>query len=345
LNFRKNFLLLPVIFIITVAFVAITLSGCTGRNSSIQSIEEPASAETQVSPDAFKINIGSLKGPTSIGMIKLHEEKPSLGENIVSNYEIVANPDIMISKMLSGEIDIAALPTNVAVKLYNKGLDYKLTAIIGYGVLYILKQDIEIATWQDLKNKKINVISKGSTPDIILRFLMEKNNLKSGSDVELDYSLEQTELSQLLIANKINIAILPEPFVTMILEKNDAVGIVFDIEKEWKKVTGDQPLPMSCLVVNTKLIGNNRDAVDTFLNQYRQSINWVNNNPDEASSLIEKFKIGMDAKTAKMAIPRCNIRFADSGTAKESIQNYIKILFEFSPEDVGGKIPDENFYY
>ena len=132
-------------------------------------------------------------------------------------------------------------------KLYNKGLGYKLAAIIGYGVLYILKQDVELTTWEDFKNKKINVISKGSTPDVLLRFLMEKNNLKTGTDVELDYSLEQVELSQLTIAGKTNIVILPEPFVTMVLRKNDKVSIAFNIELNGKKLLNNQPLPMSVL--------------------------------------------------------------------------------------------------
>jgi NitT/TauT family transport system substrate-binding protein len=342
--FKKYSSILLAIIIIIASFIAL-FSGCSGKNLPVTSIEEIPTVETQVTLSAITVNIGSLKGPTSIGMIKLHEEKPSLGKNVTSNYEIVASPDIMISKLLSGEIDIAALPTNVAVKLYNKGLDYKLAAITGYGVLYILKQDVELAAWEDLKNKKINVISKGSTPDVILRYLMEKNNLKPGTDVELDYSLEQVELSQLMIAGKTNIAILPEPFVTMVLMKNDNVSIAFNIEEEWKKVVNNQPLPMSCLVVSSKLSENNHDTVDVFLNQYRQSIDWANNNPDEASLLIEKFKIGMDARTAREAIPRCNIKFTDSDAAKESVQNYIKILLEFSPEDVGGKIPDENFYY
>ena len=343
--FKKNSFTLLTIIIIIASFIVL-FSGCSGKNLLVTAAEEISTVETQpVILNSIEVNIGSLNGPTSIGMIKLHEEKPSLGKNVTSNYEIVPSPDIMISKLLSGEIDIAALPTNVAVKLYNKGLDYKLVAIIGYGVLYILKQNVELVTWEDLKNKKINVISKGSTPDVILRYLMEKNNLKPGTNVDLDYSIEQVELSQLMIAGKTSIAILPEPFVTMILEKNDMVSIAFDIEKEWKKVANNQSLPMSCLVVNSKFLEDNHDTVDNFLNQYKQSIDWVNNNPGQASLLVEKLKIGMDARTAKEAIPRCNIKFTDSDTAKENIQNYIKILLEFSPEDVGGKIPDENFYY
>jgi NitT/TauT family transport system substrate-binding protein len=155
-------------------------------------------------------------------MIKMHEEKPQLSDKITANYIIVPNPEIMVSKLLSGEIDIATLPTNVAAKLYNKGLGYNLAAVTGYGVLYILDNTGELKDWSSLKGKKINVISKGSTPDVALRFLLNKNNIDAGNDVVLDYTLEQVELSQMMIANKAEIAILPEPFVTMVLSKKTA---------------------------------------------------------------------------------------------------------------------------
>lgn len=306
------------------------------------------SGERQESLDTnalVNVKIASLKGPTSIGMLKLHKENPSLGNNIISTYEIAASPEIMVSKILSNEVQIAALPTNVAVKLYNKGSGYRIAAITGYGVLYILQQNTDITDWIDLKNKKINVISKGSTPDIALRYLLGKNGLDPLADVTLDYTLEQVELSQLMIAGKADIAILPEPFVTMITKKNPNVTIAFDVEQEWKKAGNGDPMPMSCVVVNSEFADKNREVVEEFLKQYELSTLWANNNIPEASLLVEEFKIGMDAATAKEAIPRCNIRFTTLGQSKEIIKNYINTILGFSPEDVGGKMPDENFYF
>jgi NitT/TauT family transport system substrate-binding protein len=360
--FKKYIVIIPVLII----SVVLLLSGCSygidfdnlEQNTATNDIEASTSTESFNNTgesssngtaaekiENIKVNIGSLKGPTSIGMIKMHEEKPQLSDKITANYIIVPNPELMVSKLLSGEIDIATLPTNVAAKLYNKGLDYRLAAVTGYGVLYILDNTGKLKDWSSLKGKKINVISKGSTPDVALRFLLNKNNIDAGNDVVLDYTLEQVELSQMMIANKAEIAILPEPFVTMVLSKNSQVKIALDIEKEWKKVQNGNPMPMSCIVVKSALIDNNKEEIGNFLNLYRESIEWVNSNIEQAALLVEKKEIGMDAKTAQSAIPRCNIKFTEISLAQGIVQDYLNTILDFSPEDVGGKIPDENFYY
>ena len=333
---RLTFIAAIVVFII---IFLLTSSACHDKESiSATTIPEDSGA-------LLNIKIASLNGPTSIGMIKLHLEKPSLGEEVITDYEIVPSPDIMISKLLAGDMDIAILPTNIAVKLYNKGIDYKLGAIVGYGVLYIVCQNFEIDSWEDFKGKKINITSRGSTPDVILRYLLKENGIEPETDIEFDYSVEQVELSQLLISGITELAILPEPFVTMVLNDNDNVKIAFDIEEEWKKLQNGLPLPMSCVVLSSDLTDNQPDIVNTFLEKYEESIEWVNENPIKASELVEKYKIGMDAKTAVEAIPRCHIKFSGSQQSKNSVNNYIQTILDFSPEDVGGKMPDENFYY
>jgi NitT/TauT family transport system substrate-binding protein len=331
----------------------VSSAGSDSENSkeSAAKIQTDLTANTGEGSESGKIEptvnvkIASLKGPTSIGMLKLHKEKPSLGNNVISSYEIVPNPEVMVSKILSGEIQIAALPTNVAAKLYNKGSGYRIAAITGYGVLYLLQQTSDIGAWEDLRGKRINVISKGSTPDIALRYLLEKNGLDPLTDVNLDYTLEQVELSQLMIAGKADLAILPEPFVTMITKKNSKVTIAFDIEQQWKKAGNGDPMPMSCVVVEGDFADAHRDIVDGFLKQYQLSTIWAAGNIEDSSLLVEEFKIGMDAATAKEAIPRCNIRFTTLDDSREIIKNYINTILGFSPEDVGGKMPDENFYY
>jgi NitT/TauT family transport system substrate-binding protein len=336
------------------SYTSTALSGSVKEANTGSAAESPATkitidtGERQESLDtnaSVSVKIASLKGPTSIGMLKLHKENPTLGNNVSSSYEIVPNPEVMVSKILSNEVQIAAMPTNVAVRLYNKGSGYRIAAITGYGVLYLLAQNSGIRTWDDLKGKKINVISKGSTPDIALRYLLEKNGLRLMTDVTLDYTLEQVELSQLMIAGKADIAILPEPFVTMIIKKNPKVTIAFDIEQQWEKAGNGEPMPMSCVVVDGDFADEHREIVDEFLKQYQLSTIWASENVEDASLLVEEFKIGMDAATAKEAIPRCNIRFTTLDNSIEIIKNYISTILEFSPEDVGGKMPDENFYY
>lgn len=360
---KNNVKIIPVILLI----ISITLTlglfsvGCydNHKNTAAEAVSESQAettggqnspgenetTQTENTEDKMTINVASLKGPSSIGMVKLHDQKSSLPDGTIVNYEIVPTPDAMIAKILSKEIDMATLPTNVAVKLFNKGTEIKLTSIVGYGVLYLVYQNIEVNNWEDLKNNTIYVTAKGSTPDIILRYLLAENNLTPDKDIILDYSLEQVELSQLIIANKANIAVLPEPFVTMVLSKNKNAAIAFDLESEWAKSKNGLSLPMTCFVATKQITENNPMAVDEFLNLYEQSINWIKENPEDAAELVEKLDIGMNRETAIEAIPRCNVEFTPSKEAKEAVNSYINAILDFSPEDIGGKMPDESFYY
>ncbi|MCT4606987.1 MAG: ABC transporter substrate-binding protein [Marinisporobacter sp.] len=317
-----------------------TIVGCSKQEAPEKNTKE----EKVVEKEAVKI--AGLKGPTSIGMIKMFEEKPLLGENIDASYEVEATPDLLVSKLLSKEVDFAALPTNVAAKLYNKGAGYKLAAVNTLGVLYVMTQGEEINNWEALKGKKINVIAKGSNPDVVFKYLLEKNGLDSEKDVKLDYTLSHAELAQAVAAGKIDIAVLPEPFVTMVSMKNKNAKIVMNIQEEWKKALGeDAALLQGCLVVREEFAQENPQAVKSFLEEYEKSINWVNENASQAGTLVEKHGIGMKAKMAEMAIPRCNIVFKDAKNSQKTVEEYLKVIYDFSAKDVGGKLPDENFYY
>lgn len=296
--------------------------------------------------EEVSVKVTGLKGPTSIGMIQLFEENPSLGENIDVEYEVSQSPDLLVSKLVSKEVDFAALPTNVAAKLYNKGAGYELAAVNTWGVLYVMTQGEEIETWEGLKGKKIHSIAKGSTPDVVFRYLLKKNGLDPEKDVTLDYTLGHVELAQAMAGGKVKMAVLPEPFVTMVSMKNKEATIAMNLQDEWKKVLGnDAKLPQGCLVVREEFAKDHPQVVKNFLEEYEKSIHWVNENEKEAGILVEKHGIGMKAKMAEMAIPRCNIRFEDAKDSKDAVERYFKILQEFSPKDIGGKLPDENFYY
>jgi len=298
--------------------------------------------------DESKITVGALRGPSAIGMIKLINEAATNNENSNFTYEIIGSPDIMIARIISNEIAIAVLPTNVAAKLYNKGVNIKLIAVVGGGVIYLVSdknQNIKKGKWEDLKGKKINIISKGSTPDVVFRYLADKNGIDTESDITCDYSFDQVELSQLLIAGKQNTGILPEPFVTGALEANDSLEIVMDIQEEWGKINSSNILPQTCLIVSSYVIDNYKNNLETFLKDYKDSISWSNNNPGDAGSMAEKLEIGIKEEIAETVIPRCNLIYLDKENAKEILDEYMEILYQFSPEDIGSKIPVSEFYY
>jgi len=292
------------------------------------------------------VNIAGLQGPSSISMIKMFEDKPLLGDNVETNYIVAKTPDILVSKLISKEVDIAAIPTNLAAKIYNKGIDYKIIAMNTWGVMYFIGTDNTIKKWEDLKGKKIYAVGKGSNPDVVLRYLLNKNGLNPEKDVIIDYSIAQVELAQAVAGGKVSLALLPEPFVTMAQIKNKDVKVIFDVQREWKKINGEKSeFTQTCIVASGDLIKNHNDIIEKFKNELKNSMDWVNENKVLAGILVEKHGIGMKAKIAKTAIPRCNIKYENAQDAKQALNTFFKIILDYSPKDIGGKLPDENFYY
>lgn len=298
-----------------------------------------------------QVKVAGLKGPTSIGMIKMIDEQQTIGENTNVNYDILPTPDVLVSKLLNGEYDFATIPTNVASIIYNKKGEYQITGVPIWGVLYVVTNGIEINDWEDFKEQTIYPFAQASTPDVIFKYLLEKNNINL-EEVNFDYSIQQAELAQALVSGEVSIAVLPEPFVTATTMKNSDLKIQMDLQEEWKKVNAtssvipaDASYPMTAVVVRKEFADNHPEIVEAFLKNYDDSIKWVNQNISDAAALVEKHEIGLTAKAAEQAIPRCNLKLVNTTDAQNYINYYLQVLNDFSPKTIGGQMPDENFYY
>ncbi len=313
-------------------------------------------AEPEIEPEvepqpAIEVKVAGLKGPTSIGMIKMIDEQQTIGENTHVIYDILPTPDVLVSKLLNGEYDFATIPANVASIIYNKKGEYQVAGVPIWGVLYVVTNGVETTDWDDFKGQTIYPFAQASTPDVIFKYLLEQNGV-SLDDVTFDYSVQQAELAQAIVAGEVSIAVLPEPFVTAVTMKNADIKIAMDIQQEWKAVhtesteaPADASYPMTAVVVKKEFAETHPEMVEAFLNQYNDSTMWVNESTAEAATLVEKHEIGLTAEAAEQAIPRCNLELVNASTAESAINHYLKVLNEFSPKTIGGQMPDENFYY
>lgn len=287
------------------------------------------------------VRIAALKGPTGLGMVKLFQEKPVLDGGVRTEYVAYPSPDVVIPRLVNGEIDLAALPTNVAVNLYNKKIPYVLAAIIGNGVLYCISTDPTVKNLETLD--RIQNVAKGSTPEFILRHILEVKGLKDKVKVEFRYA--PVELAQLLIAGREKTGILPEPFATKVLRARPDARIISDLQEEWRALYPDTPTyPMTALVVKASFLHTYRPLVDSFLSLYRDSQEWVKKHPEEAGILASQLSLGIEREDAKDAIPRCNLTFVPAKEARPVVERFLKILLQFAPESIGGKLPDSEFY-
>ena len=333
-----------------------TATGTTAAKEAETAKEAGASqagneSEASATKDAASegtVRIGGLKGPTTMGLVKLMDSAGK-GET-ENNYEftMVTAADELTALVGSGKVDIALLPANVASVLYNKtGGKISVIDINTLGVLYLVSADTSIQSIDQLKGKTVYLPGKGTTPEFALRYLISKSGL-SELDVTLEFKSEATEVAAVLAEDPNAVGLLPQPFVTVALTQNEKLSIVMDLTEVWNSVQeeGSQSrLVTGVTIVNNEFLKNNQEAVDTFLSEHEISIEFTADEPDAAAELIAAAGIVPKAPIAKKALPYCNITYMDGSQMKDALSGYLSVLFEQNPASVGGTLPDDAFYY
>ncbi len=292
------------------------------------------------------IRIGSMKGPTSMGLLSM-KEKSDNGE-AVGQYEfnMYTAADEILPLMIKGELDIALVPANVASVLYNK-TEGAITVIDinTLGVLYMVSGNTEIATMADLKGKTIYLTGKGTTPDYVLNYLLDANGL--ADECTLEYKSEATEVAAVLAENPDAIGLLPQPFVTAACAQNEALAIVLDMNDEWEKVQGEGGSRMvtGVTVVRDEYLEANEAAVRNFMKEHEESAKAINADVEKGAQLVVEAGIIAKEPIAKKALPACNITYMDGEEMKQALLGYLGVLEQQSPEAVGGTLPGDDFYY
>ena len=288
--------------------------------------------------------IATLKGPSAMGMIRMID---SLNHGTGHSLEVkILNEPMQVRKMmLDGSADFAILPTTMAAIMYNKGLKYQLIGIPVWGTLYLAGSDAGVTRWEDLKGKRIYVMARGMTPDVMFRYLLGKNRIDPDKDVTLDYSFPtHIDLANAVAAGKAGLGIISEPLASLVTRRNKDIRLIFSLEKEWNKFDNIAIAETAFLGKET-VIHNDRNTVKNIVSAYSFSTRWVNQHPDSAAALIVKYGILPDPETAINAIPRSNLKFVRAEEVRKEIGDYLNVFYKLNPDIVGGKMPDENFIY
>lgn len=289
--------------------------------------------------DDTEIRIAALKGPTGMGMVKL-ADKQNYPNYTVS---IEASPDALNPQIISGEVDVAAVPVNLASVLYNKlDGDISVLAVSTLGVLYVVEAGSEVNSVADLAGKTVYATGQGATPEYILNYLLDKNGV-AGS-VEVNYVGEHAALATMLANGSAEIGMLPEPNVTSTLAGNDNLRIALNLTEEWNKVCSTE-LVQGVVIARKSFVNEHPEAIEQFLREYEKSSAFVNENIDEAAKLIVDAGILGNVEIAKKAIPNCNISFSKGEAMHKAVEGMLTVLFEANPKSIGGKLPDKDFYY
>lgn len=297
-------------------------------------------------PDDVVVRVGSLKGPTSMGLVSMMEENEK-DDDKDYEFTMVTAADELLPQIISGQIDIALIPANVASVLYNKmGGELSVIDINTLGVLYAVSGDDTLTGIGDLQGRTIYLTGKGTTPDYVLRYLLEQNGIGL-DEVTLEYKSEATEVAAVLAETPDAVGILPQPFVTVATTKNEALKPVIDLTQEWDELnveTGSR-LVTGVTVVRNEFLEKYEDEVQDFVEDHMESTAFINSHVEEGAELVEKVGIIEKAAIAQKAIPYCNIVCITGEEMQEALSGYLSVLYDMAPESVGGELPDDTFYW
>ena len=315
--------------VLTVLLASTLFISCTSKKNVVQNKDLSV-----VVPD----------GITAIASAKLIKENKEIQKGYNVNYSIESTPENIVSKVLKGEADIAIVPSNVAATQYNKNAGFVIAGTVGWGSMYLVSTEGE-KNIEELRNAEVYNIGKGLTPDLIVRSLLKDNNINADTNVNFSYVNGVTELAPLVISGKTKYAVMPEPAVSQVLSKNNNARILANLNDEWKKINDSKyGYPQSTVIVKKQLVEEDKEFVEKFLNELKESCDFALEKNSELPYYCEEIGVSTNKNAILKAMDRANINYTSIKDCYKEYETYFNKLNELDASTIGGKVPDENLF-
>lgn len=306
----------------------------------------PASVEVPQPPELLpRLTIVGPPGPLSVPLAYMVEHDRL--SDIAEKAELIIFKDLdQLRAIIAGKQgDFVIMPSNVAAVFYNRGMDVQLLDISVWSALHIISSDSTVKSIEDLRGGEIAIPYRGGMPDILFRYISERQGIDIARDLEVFYAANPAHAARMLMAGKVDHALLPEPLATTALLTGEGRFYrVIDISTEWENVVGGGiRTPIAGTVALPSVQGNPK-VIQGFQRQFELAIAWMLENPDDAGLLAEE-KLGFKAKAVSKSLANITWDFVTASDARDDLEVFFGIMFEFSPESIGGRLPDDGFYH
>ena len=345
------------------AALLLSLAACGGSVASGPAASTPDSSEAAASSEAASsdvasseaeentlstadpVRIAGLKGPTTMGLVNLLPMQEDGSANLRYDLQLYGAADEIVPLLTKGELDMAAIPANLAATLYQKTEGaIQVMAVNTLGVLYVVEKGDTVQSVADLAGRTILSTGKGTTPEYVLRYILTQNGIDPDQDVTIEFYSEAAEVTAQMAVAEDAIAVLPQPYVTSASMQDDTLRVALDLTAEWEKVC-DTQLITGVTVVRTAYAEEHPDVVAAFLEDYAASAEAAGADLDGTAALCEEQGVVAKAAIAKAALPACNIVCITGEEMKADVAGYAQVLYDADPAAVGGAMPDDGFYW
>lgn len=266
-----------------------------------------------------------------------------------TDFRLWKTHDQLRADVVSARLQVSATPTTLAGNLYQQGVPIQLLNVLVWGVLNLWSTEEAIASWSDLRGKKILIPFRGGLPAQLFFYLAREQGLDPEAELDIQYTTDFAQAIQLLLARRGNVALLAEPAGTAAEIQGEEQGVpirlAIELQEEWGKATGKKPrIPQAGTLALSSLIEQHSEVVEFVQAELKTATTWAKENPKEAAELGAKY-LGLKPRVLERSLAKTPLEMVAAVEAKQDLEFWFSRLMEQNPKLMGGQLPDAGFYY
>lgn len=221
--------------------------------------------------------------------------------------------DKTMTAVLTGEADIGFMGSESTIYTYAGGTeDYvvnfaQLTQRAGN--FLVSREPIENFDWTMLQGKKVLGGRAGGMPEMVFEYILEKNNIDPGTDLEIDQSIDFGSTAAAFSGGQGDFTVEFEPHATSLEQKGDGY-VVASLGEDSGYV------PYTSFSAKKSYIEKNSDVIQNFTDALQKGMDYVQTHtPAEIANVIAPQFDEMDRETLTLIVER----YYNQDTWKENL--------------------------
>ena len=264
------------------------------------------------------------------------------------------NPDQLRALLVSGQVDVAVIPSNVAVTLFNKDIPIRLLMVSeAKNLMSIVSAEGKVKALSELKGKQVAIPFRNDMPDFILTRLLSDAGLSPETDVERVFTADPIQAVQLLLTGRVNHAFLAEPMITLAqlrahsLKKDDLKKVLHrsaSIANFWADGPGAGRGPFVGAIAIRAGLADEKKFTNALARLYRKSFDRMIANPSLAAKSLTKYFPQLKSGIIASAFGNVSSEVHVAHDVQAAINNFfLQILMQY-PDALGGALPDKQIF-
>ncbi len=292
------------------------------------------------------VKVSLMKDGASLALVHLIDENEKFFDDLDANYKFTYNntTNSAAQVFIDGDADIAVVSADKAALLATNNSEIVCLAYCSYANYSIFGNIEEDLSIEQIIGNSVYINGRSTSAEIILRHIYDSKNISAGVNTSIRYTSSNKELREVLkVNNSSEFVLLSQPFASSIM-LDTAAREVIDVAEEFKEVEPDIPLIGSCVIARRKYVKRNKDKVEEFLREYKDSIERCKLDNDSASKLGEEFGIAGSDIIASLILYDTDLELVTGEQMKKDMTAYYEFIGGKNILTIG-KVPTDDFYY